>query len=74
MKLKITIILTFFIGFINAQSAWEDVGSPYFLGMNDVEDLVILDDGTPVVAFAAQNTTLIKIKEWRGNTWHNLPS
>jgi len=73
MKFKIISLFLLFINTVNAQQ-WISVGNQYQFGQTYLQDLTVLPDGTPVIAFVATEVSdVIKVKEWRNNTWQSLP-
>ncbi|MDG1476488.1 MAG: hypothetical protein P8Q14_05035, partial [Vicingaceae bacterium] len=74
MKLKITLILTLLVSVLSAQQ-WDNIGaSAAFNNLTtDGQDMTILANGQPVVAFVGQGSPNIKIVKWTGAAWISLP-
>ena len=73
MKLKITFILTLFVGILNAQQ-WEDfagiTNAPFKDIQTSQQDMVVLDNGHVVVAYIGTDfVDQVKVFEWDGQTW-----
>ena len=72
IQLFITIIIS---NICFSQGLWTDVGTPGYFGYTVQQDMTVLDNGTPIVAYVdAESLGDLNILSWNGNSWTNMPA